>query len=254
MQSYRELNLVCGANAYTFSQLLRRSSSTKYIFKDREVYRPFCDSYRPFTTALEHCLQCMPSKSGSLKARCPACFHNLGKVHTITLDACFGAVGKLHQNQNPTQPFNGNEYMLPDLTKEYVFQHTSAEEIAAPDIKEGCQRRSTRGVLQKAGYYDGLNETGLCGSVCKHDVPVYFLNVRFGGEKMIFPSTILDKVIEEKRDFKLLAKYDSMCVFDVWRRVTISFVLWCLSLIFSSEQRAVYAVHLCCICWSLIDT
>lgn len=107
--------------------------------------------------------------------------------------------------------------MLPDLSKEYVFQNSSQQE---DQNAIGCQRRSTRGPLQKSGYYDGLDETGLCGSVCKHGVPLYFLNIRFGGEKMIFHSTVLDAVIDEKPDAKLQLRFDSMCIFRTWRMVT----------------------------------
>jgi len=115
--------------------------------------------------------------------------------------------------------------MLQDLTEREVFANTNAERPEDSEKCFKCQRRSTRGPLQKAGYYDGLNETGLCGSVCKHAVPLFFINIRFGGEKMIFPSVILDKIIGGKPGWSLLAKYDSMRMFETWRTVTTNSML-----------------------------
>jgi len=217
MKTYSDFNLMCGTNTYNFSQLLKRISMTKYLSTQKEVYRPLIDSYRPFSAIYNRCLAGTTSLSDPIKVRCPACYYNLGKVHSATFDACFGTVGKMHQNRYPTSPFNANEYMMQDLSKEEVFQHSNEDDLS--EKKSGCHRRSTRGPLQKANYYDGLNETGICGSVCKHGVPLYFINIRFGGEKKIFPSVILDKIMEERPNFQLLAKYDSMCVFETWRRV-----------------------------------
>lgn len=218
MKTYQELNLVCGVNTYNFSHLLKRISITKYLYRQNEVYRPLMDAYRPFSALYNKCTAGITTLSDAIKIRCPACYYNIGKVHSATLDACFGTVGKVHQNRYPTLPFNSNDYMLPDLSKDEVFRYTDSDDLS--EKKSPCQRRSTRGPLQKANYYDGLNETGICGSVCKHGVPIYFINIRFGGEKKIFPSVILDKIMDERPDFQLLAKYDSMCLFETWRRVT----------------------------------
>jgi len=109
--------------------------------------------------------------------------------------------------------------MLEDLAKSVVCPPPETEPIEPPP-KHDCDRRSMREKLQKVGYYDGLNETGLFGSVCKHGVPLFFLNVRFGGEKMIFPSRIVDKLLEG--DVKeLILKYDSICSFEPWRIVSL---------------------------------
>lgn len=221
LEEFKELNLLCRVNAYNFCQWLRRKSKTKHIIKECETYRPLIDCYRPFNSLINRCNESSINVNDSIKIRCAACFHNKGKVHSATLDACFGAVGKAHQNRYPTTPFTGNEYMLSDLSKETVAKYATEEEPAiTSDQKQGCELRSTRGPLQKVGYYDGLNETGLCGSVCMHGVPLFFINIRFGGEKMIFPSTIMDKIVSEKPDWNLLIKYDSMCTFESWRIVT----------------------------------
>lgn len=96
------------------------------------------------------------------------------------------------------------------------FSHDDQEDVSKVEIDCG-ERRSTRGKLVNTGYYDGLNETGLCGAVCKHGLPLFLLNIRFGGEKMIFASTILDKLLENGTYERYLLKYDSICTFEKWR-------------------------------------
>jgi len=149
---------------------------------------------------------------------CPCCQHNLRGNKTAAFDACFGAVGKKHQNQHPTKLFVNNDYLLPDLPREIVVISEEEEDVSKVEIDCG-ERRSTRGKLVNTGYYDGLNETGLCGAVCKHGLPLFLLNIRFGGEKMIFASTILDKLLENGTYERYLLKYDSICTFEKWREV-----------------------------------
>jgi hypothetical protein len=123
---------------------------------------------------------------------------------SASLDACFGAVGKAHQNNDPTKCFERNDYGLPDLNKEIVFPAKWLITRRSKDdgVKGLCrERRSTREQMTKSGYYDDLNETGLFGSICKHGVPLYFLNVLYGGEKNDF--SIKDKWINTG----ILSKY-----------------------------------------------
>jgi len=219
MKEFRNANIFCGANAYSYANYLQQESLTKYQAKPIEVYRPLQDAYRPFTVLYNHCRAGSVSLSQDLTVRCPSCYYNLEERRTASLDACFGAVGKRQQNHYPTESFFSTDYLLPDLPKETVIASEPIEDTER--IQSVCgERRSTRGRLTKAGYYDGLNETGLCGSICKHGVPLYFINIRFGGEKMIFPATILEKLLLHDGPVnELLLKYDSICTFELWLEV-----------------------------------
>jgi len=214
------MNHFCGANAYSFANFMDKKSQTKHQLKGMEVYRPLQDSYRPFTFLYAHCLAGSPDHTNNIKTECPCCQYNLQGNKTASFDACFGAVGKKHKNKHPTKPFLNYNYLLPDLLRDVVV--TSEDETL--DFETGCDIRATRSKLAKSGYYDGLNETGLCGSVCKHGIPLFFLNIRFGGEKMIFASKILDELLKQKDYKQYLLKYDSICTFETWRVVIMTWL------------------------------
>jgi len=219
LRSYRLLNVICKTNQKAYADYIEEVSYTKYGSKEIEVYRSMQGCYRAFSYLYGQILQ-GKSLEESSRIDCPCCMHNKDKTASVTFDVCFGCTGKEAKAKFPVEPFHQEAYVLRDLTEKEVMTDINAK------IPEHLRKRRKKGgkdcplrALTYSGkvstkYFQGLRYTGLLGSICKHEFPLYFLNVMYGKEKQVFASRVWEHLhnLDPKR--KWIAKYDIMCMFE----------------------------------------
>jgi len=159
----------------------------------------------------------------SSRIDCPCCLQNQSKIGSVTFDACFGCTGKEVNAQNPIEPFHSEDYILRDLTEEEVMTDVKLKLDKIP-TKMSDKRKARSGLCDlrateyagstKTENFQGLRFTGLMGSVCKHDFPLFFMNIMYGKEKLVFASRIWEHLSNLDLTTKWNAKYDIMCSFE----------------------------------------
>jgi hypothetical protein len=228
LKHYRDLNLICHVNQHQFAELIAFNSYTKAVMTEIEVYRSIQGCYRVFSYLMGQIAKGR-TIGNTTRVDCPCCMSNKKNLATVTFDACFGCTGKESNARNTVAPFHGEDYILQDLTEDQVLVDIklklSPEELIKkgirPDVieKEACELRATEYTgAPSSKYFSGLRFTGLMGSVCKHGFPLYFMNIMYGKEKMVFASRVWEHMRDLDPTRKWNAKYDVMCVFEKYLR------------------------------------
>jgi len=146
--------------------------------------------------------------------------HNKDNIASVTFDVCFGCTGKEAKAKFPVEPFHREAYILRDLSEKEVMTDIDAKipEHLRKGRKKGgkdCPLRAlTYSGKVSTKYFEGLRYTGLLGSVCKHEFPLYFLNILYGKEKQVFASRVWEHLHNLDPSRKWIAKYDIMCMFE----------------------------------------
>jgi hypothetical protein len=228
MNNYRDMNLICKVNQHQYAEYIRSMSFTASVLSEVEVYRAMQGCYRVFSFLIGQITKGR-TIDDTTRVDCPCCMSNKEKLATVTFDACFGCTGKESNARNTVQPIHGNDYILPDLSEDQVMTDVklklSPDQLLRkgihPDLieKEACELRATEYTgAPNSKYFQGLRFTGLMGSVCKHEFPLFFLNIMYGKEKMVFASRVWEHMRDLDPTRKWNAKYDIMCVFQKYLR------------------------------------
>lgn len=68
-----------------------------------------------------------------------------------------------------------------------------------------------------AGRTKAFDTSGIVGTVCRHGVPMSFLNIKTGGEKLIYAVVLLAKTLDISE--RVVWFYDIACVFKKYLKV-----------------------------------
>ncbi|KAK7007314.1 hypothetical protein R3P38DRAFT_2553906 [Favolaschia claudopus] len=185
--------------------------------------------------------------------KCPACFANL--IHDpsqvadgmVCIDACFTQKGQNGEATDPNKRHPDTNFIseeLATLTEEYVDSLRNAgkrkekRQKAAAKLNGGeddddddcceAQMRLPRSVLdgcessfkaaderrQKASTAR-YRDTGLMALVCRHDRPLFVVNMHSAGEKQFYVVALLETLFQHlPADIRVGVLYDVVCTFE----------------------------------------
>jgi len=124
------------------------------------------------------------------------------------VDACFGVTSLLKNSTLDVEPYQSHDYLLKDLPIEVIAGENQEEEYDTNDCQPLAANASNMRI--DSSYFRGLHYTGLMGSVCKHGMPLWFLNISHGKEKQIFGVKVLEHALTQWKG-PWNVKYDIMC-------------------------------------------
>ncbi|KAL3884204.1 hypothetical protein ACJMK2_030423 [Sinanodonta woodiana] len=139
--------------------------------------------------------------------KCPPCSQGFTKV--ICMDANFGLVHKQSSGlgQGLMKARHENTYFMnQDQVDSFVDSYND------PKRSEGCSSFQAGNILRSKIKNSKLDVTGIFGSVCKHDFPLLFCNMRHG-ERLSYAVNLLENFIHEgQKEEKVIAIYDIACM------------------------------------------
>ncbi|XP_035699509.1 uncharacterized protein LOC118432096 isoform X2 [Branchiostoma floridae] len=153
-------------------------------------------------------LQHLCSQAGS-GTECPACPKDDGNL-MVSLDANFGLVRKRTAGSSSRAPLHKDLYFLDDAAVQ-DFMSTYSEEVK-PD--EDCNNFKAGSSVRSKGRQEKLHVTGVFGAVCRHSMPLKFLNMHHG-ERLGYPVYMIQQLLSSVQpgtNVKLLVMYDIACI------------------------------------------
>ncbi|KAH9809139.1 hypothetical protein DFH28DRAFT_1086858 [Melampsora americana] len=96
-----------------------------------------------------------------------------------------------------------HERAVNDTASQAVGLNTACSEshTAADDVRNGAS-------------WDQCDDTGLFGSVCRHNIPLRFANINKTGKRLYYPIAILEDILKSFPDKRLGVLYDIGCHLD----------------------------------------
>ncbi|XP_035688849.1 uncharacterized protein LOC118424401 [Branchiostoma floridae] len=161
--------------------------------------------FRHFQHRLESMKDLSPSLDGGIS--CPACPKNDGE-QIIAIDANFGLVRKASSGTSSAPPLHGQSMFLEDeKLKEFLADYYDEEKPS-----EDCSHFKAGQCLRSKAQHQKLDVTGVFGSVCRHNIPLKFLNM-FHGERFGYPVFLIRNLLRDAklRNIKLKIIYDVAC-------------------------------------------
>lgn len=206
LEEFHLLNVTCHVSNYSYAAYLNRKSTNEDSI---DLYRLIQGCYRPWSLLYQQSQRMAKDFSEPARIDCPVCTRSGNP--TITLDACFGATSLLKNSLLDAQPQQSHDYLLKDLTKE-VIAGADEEDIDLINTSP-CEHMASNPTNERteSSYFQGLHYTGLMGSICKHGMPLWFLNISHGKEKAVFGAKIIQHVQSLPGKNKWNIKYDIMC-------------------------------------------
>ncbi|KAI8514450.1 hypothetical protein Bbelb_070410 [Branchiostoma belcheri] len=138
---------------------------------------------------------------------CPACSKADGE-QIVAIDGNFGLVRKASSGVSSGDPLHGTTLFFDDeKVKEFVNNYRDDEKPA-----EDCSNFKAGNCLRSKSQQKKLDVTGVFGSVCRHDIPLKFLNM-FHGERFGYPVYLIKQLLEDAtlRNVRLRVIYDVSC-------------------------------------------
>ncbi|KAH9822293.1 hypothetical protein DFH28DRAFT_1180610 [Melampsora americana] len=164
----------------------------------------------PHDISAAQCSRCFGPAEGEIKASPNE------PDFIITMDGNFQ-----HRHQSRASKDSPQEDQYPSsfikpsqLEKEVVAcNRTDAQ---ANQIKTSCSDSHTAANdVRNSTSWDRCNDTGLFAGACRHDVPLYYVNIYQSGEKLYYPVAILKQLRELHPDKFIGVLYDIGCHLDV---------------------------------------
>eukprot|EP00794_Sanderia_malayensis_P014806 gene14806-16345_t len=150
-----------------------------------------------------HFLHCFDSPGGLLEdiddgADCLLCSEDNDQI-VLMLDGTFGCVRKKSSGRSVGPPKHGSRFFLhheevESFMKSYS-ENTKAEISDCSSFKAGTEK------LRSKFQNSKLDITGVFGSVCKHEIPVKFLDMNTG-ERYGYPVFLLLNIFQKYREHK----------------------------------------------------
>jgi len=207
MEEYHLLNVMCDVSNHSYAGYLTRKSTTVNQANQSDIYRSIQRCYRPWSLLYQQSQRLSNDFNESLRIECPVCQPS-GNA-TITLDACFGATSMARNSRLDIEPQQDHDYLLKDLSKEVIGGSDQTDDFE--DALCFHMASKTTNNRMDSSYFAGLHYTGLMGSICKHGMPLWFLNISHGKEKAVFGAKILEYVQSLNFSGIWNVKYDIMC-------------------------------------------
>ncbi|CAG2254522.1 unnamed protein product [Mytilus edulis] len=143
----------------------------------------------------------------SFSTECPIC---LKTPSIVSMDANFGLVHKCSSgiDQGRQSARHKNLFFLDhgDL-KKFIDDYA----VETKSTNSECSNFQAGSVIRSKVKNKKLDVTGIFGSVCKHDIPIYFADLAHG-ERLSYPVYILKCVLENRPNDHLVVMYDIACM------------------------------------------
>ncbi|XP_071140726.1 uncharacterized protein [Mytilus edulis] len=143
----------------------------------------------------------------SFATECPICVKT---PSIVSMDANFGLVHKQSSGsgQDRQSARHKNLYFLDhgDLRR---FIDDYALDSKAPNSE--CSNFQAGNAIRSKVKNGKLDVTGIFGSVCKHDIPIYFADL-VHGERLSYPVYMLKCILENRSSDNLVVMYDIACM------------------------------------------
>ncbi|XP_065650682.1 uncharacterized protein LOC136078799 [Hydra vulgaris] len=144
---------------------------------------------------------------------CPAfpkvCFQESGTL-VLPFDALFGLVRKFSSGKSHYEPVLKNLYLMDQsIVDEFVVSYNS--KLSSQELK-ACNDFKAINSLRSKKANAKLDETGVFGCACRHEVPRKFFNLKFG-ESLANAVYLINQIIEEVNEkVKVVVMYNIACV------------------------------------------
>ncbi|XP_064385781.1 uncharacterized protein LOC135334499 isoform X1 [Halichondria panicea] len=126
------------------------------------------------------------------------------------MDGVFGLCRKKSAGVSVRPPlFSGVFFEEQQAVDEFVADYDTFGQI----IDKGCHEFLAGDTLRSKSRYAALDETAVFGSICRHEFPQRFLNMKHG-ERLAYPVYLLKKAHQNKGDKCLLLLYDIACLLE----------------------------------------
>ncbi|XP_064400690.1 uncharacterized protein LOC135346605 isoform X5 [Halichondria panicea] len=176
----------------------------------RKIYPVMIDAFEEYRFN-RYQLDCLLFLSPDLNttAICPACPQSNG-TQIISMDGVFGLCRKKSAGVSVRPPlFSGVFFEEQQAVDEFVADYDTFGQI----IDKGCHEFLAGDTLRSKSRYAALDETAVFGSICRHEFPQRFLNMKHG-ERLAYPVYLLKKAHQNKGDKCLLLLYDIACLLE----------------------------------------
>jgi len=208
LEEFHLLNVICHVSNYQYAVYLQRKHTN---IDSIDLYRCIQRCYRPFSLLYQQTMIMAKSAYESARIDCEICIRC--DQPTITMDACFGATSLLKTSKLDIEPHQQHDYLLKDLDKSEIVSKTEDVEREEEVDPNACQTLASKitNARTESEYFQGLHYTGITGSICKHGIPLWFLNISHGKEKTVFGAKLLQHIATLGQAGTWNVKYDIMC-------------------------------------------
>ncbi|XP_066271123.1 uncharacterized protein [Branchiostoma lanceolatum] len=138
---------------------------------------------------------------------CTACSEADGE-QIVAIDGNFGLVRKTSSGVSAAPPLHGTTMFLQDSeVKDFLGKYNDAEKPP-----EDCSNFKAGDCLRSKAQQKKLDVTGVFGAVCRHDIPLKFMNM-FHGERFGYPVYLIKHLLDEAaaKNVRLKVIYDISC-------------------------------------------
>ncbi|KAK6187290.1 hypothetical protein SNE40_005353 [Patella caerulea] len=210
MELLSVLQLECQTSTKSFCEALKRQSFFRiqpFLHSEKDMYR----------CLVGDCLIEYMYHRSCLKTRASVCNHTIGKECPIcqnsptlvSMDANFGLVHKLSSgsslglNTRHSGPFFKWQTRFKGFVEDYSVNPKSLE----------CSNFQAGNLLRSKVKNSKLDVTGVFGSICKHEIPLQFLNMS-KGESLAYSAFLVEEFVKDRSHVEpkpLTVTYDIAC-------------------------------------------
>lgn len=157
-------------------------------------------------------------------SQCPSCFGPKKSDEVSSLDgtdaiiAMDGNFQHRHHHFASTDVPSESDYPSIFITPSQINAHenqiqSTNEEAAGVQSTCSDSHKAANDVRNSASW-DKFDDTGLFGCCCRHDIPLTLNNIEGTGEKLYYPISILDDILNDFTNKKFGLLYDIGCHLD----------------------------------------
>ncbi|KAH9809801.1 hypothetical protein DFH28DRAFT_1186335, partial [Melampsora americana] len=134
----------------------------------------------------------------------------------IAMDGNFQHRHQSHASKDsPREDQYPDSFIRPSKVEKQVV-NCQQTDTQASDIKTSCSDSHTAANdVRNSTSWDKCDDTGLFASACRHDMPLYFVNIYQSGERLYYPVAILKQIQDLYPDSYIGVLYDIGCHLDI---------------------------------------
>nr|XP_047139912.1 uncharacterized protein LOC105850639 [Hydra vulgaris] len=140
---------------------------------------------------------------------CPACPKESGTL-VLSFDALFGLVRKFSSGKSHYEPVLKNLYLLDQsIVDQFVSNYNC--KLSVEELKT-CNDFKAINSLRSKKSNAKLDETGVFGCSCRHEVPRQFFNLK-SGESLANAVYLINQILDQvKKEVNVVVMYDIACM------------------------------------------
>ncbi|OAV86744.1 hypothetical protein PTTG_03001 [Puccinia triticina 1-1 BBBD Race 1] len=162
-------------------------------------------------------------------SKCPSCFGPEKPDEVSQADDAYAIIAMdgnfqhrhhhFASNDVPTESDYPSIFIPPSQINNHEVQLESTEGDSA-GLRSTCSdSHKAANDVRNSSSWDKFDDTGLFGSCCRHDIPLKLTNIEGTGEKLYYPVSILDNILNAFPSKKIGVLYDIGCHLDAHRNL-----------------------------------